>query len=276
MSRPSRRPCLALPFTVLTERDTVRLVAGEDFRYTLTGPGLDRWLPEWLAGCDGRRTLAESLASVPEAYRATAESLADRLYGERVLIDAPAGAAHPVAGFRPVPEGSAPWGPALAAETQPKGAEARSVAALPVLCQDRLDYEEALRFNRRCLAGPAPWLWASTGAMGRAYVSPVFLPDAGPCLGCLLGHFRRLSPVPELYDALIEHARAGGSIVPVPFPEQGVAVVRELILWKVSLLQRPEAPPALYRLHVVEADTLEVSTHRVFIDPECLECGGRG
>ena len=37
----ARRPRLALPFTVLASPDSVRLVAGEDFRYTLTGPELD-------------------------------------------------------------------------------------------------------------------------------------------------------------------------------------------------------------------------------------------
>src|SRR5207302_70111 len=46
------RPCLALPFTVLTAQDRVRLVAGEDFRYTLTGPGLETWLPDWLPTLD--------------------------------------------------------------------------------------------------------------------------------------------------------------------------------------------------------------------------------
>jgi bacteriocin biosynthesis cyclodehydratase domain-containing protein len=261
-----------LPFTILTERDTVRLVAGEDFRYTFSGAGLDRWLPDWLAGLDGRQTLAESLARLPEEYREAAGLLAERLYGERVLIDGPARAAHPAAEYRLVPEGSAAWRADLE-----RGLAAIPCfsATVPVLCQDRLDYDESLRFNRRCLAGRTPWLWASTGAMGRAYVSPVFLPDAGPCLGCLLGHFRRLSPVPELYDALIEHGRAGGSIAAVPFPPQGIAVVQQLILWKAALLQQPQAPPALYRLHVVEAESLEVTTHRVFLDPDCSECGGK-
>ena len=47
--------------------------------------------------------------------------------------------------------------------------------------------------------GDAPWLWVSTGAMSRGYVSPVFLPDAGPCLGCLLRHGRLLSPAREIH-----------------------------------------------------------------------------
>ena len=33
-----------------------------------------------------------------------------------------------------------------------------------------------------------------------------FLPDAGPCLACLLTHFEKLSPAPELYADLRDHA----------------------------------------------------------------------
>jgi bacteriocin biosynthesis cyclodehydratase domain-containing protein len=262
-----RRPRLALPFTVLTSSDTVRLVAGEDFRYTLTGPGLDTWLPDWLSGFDGRTPLDEALNRLPDARRAPARQLAERLYGERVLIDGAAVDAHDSARFRLVPEGNAAW----AAGWQPDG-EGR---ALPVLCQNRLDYEEALRCNRRCREAGTPWLWASTGPMSRAYVSPLFLPDAGPCLACLLNHFRRLSPAPELYDALAEQGRAGRPITPAPFPPQGVAIVQQLLLWKAALAEEAVAPAGLYRLHVLEASSLEVSSHRVLVDPECPECGRR-
>src|SRR5208282_5523498 len=105
-------------------------------------------------------------------------------------------------------EGSAAW-----AEGWIPMAKSGSGPPLPVLCQDRLDYDEVLRFNRRCLETGTPWLWASTGPMNRAYVSPLFLPDAGPCLNCLLLHFRRLSPVPDLYEALATHARMGREVV---------------------------------------------------------------
>src|SRR5262249_25957750 len=56
-----RRPRLALPFTILTTQDKVQLVAGEDFRYTLAGPGLQDWLPDWLAGLNGRVPLDAAL-----------------------------------------------------------------------------------------------------------------------------------------------------------------------------------------------------------------------
>jgi bacteriocin biosynthesis cyclodehydratase domain-containing protein len=269
MSARARRPRLALPFTLLTDRDTVRLVAGEDFRYTLTGPGLDGWLPGWLTRFDGRVVLDEALGQLPEDRRASARGLVDRLYGERVLIDGTAPEAHAPARYRLVPEGGAGW---VAGWLPAADAGAQT---LPVFCQDRLDYDAALRFNRRCLEGGTAWLWASTGPMSRAYVSPLFRPDAGPCLSCLLYHFRRLSPAPELYDALAAHAREGRPITPAPFPPPGMAVVQQLLLWKAALAAEPEAPAALYRLHVLEAASLEVTSHRVFVDPECPECGRR-
>lgn len=259
-----RRPCLALPFTVLTAPDTVRLIAGEDFRYTLTAPGLDTWLPAWLEQLDGRQTLEHVLAILPEQHRSTASQLVERLHGERVMIDGPPAAAiPPVAGI--APEGSASWREQLPATR----------SGTLVLCQDRLDFDEALRFNRARLAGNSPWLWATTGPMERAYVSPLFLPDAGPCLGCLLEHFHRVSPAPELYDVLLAHARAGRPVAPSPFPPHALAVLVQLILWKASLANAAEPPAVLFRLHVLEASVLEVSTHRVFIDPECPECRGR-
>jgi bacteriocin biosynthesis cyclodehydratase domain-containing protein len=282
MSMAPRRPRLALPFTILTSRDTVRLVAGEDFRYTLTGPELDAWLPGWLAGLDGRGTLDEALGRLPEVRRGPARSLADRLYGERVLIDGTAVDAHAPARWQLAVEGSAAWAagwhPGLVGRTTASGEADGNVCptrVLPVLCQDRLDHDEALRFNRRCLDGGTPWLWASTGPMSRAYVGPLFLPDAGPCWSCLLYHFRRLSPAPELYEALADHARSGRALTRAPFPAPAVALLRQLLLWKAELAEAPEAPAALYRLHALEVATLEVTSHRVFVDPECPECSGR-
>jgi bacteriocin biosynthesis cyclodehydratase domain-containing protein len=263
-----RRPRLALPFTMLTSPGTVRLVSGEDFRYTLTAPELDEWLPDWLRSFDGRMTLSEAIARLPEGRRDAAERLAERLYGERVLIDGDAADAHEPAVWQIAVDGRAGWSVDWTIPESPNKSR-----ILPVLCQDRLDYDEAVRFNRRCRQTGTPWLWASTGAMSRAYVSPLFLPDAGPCWSCLLHHFHRLSPAPDLYDALMEHARAGRGIAAAPFPPPAAAVLRQLILWKASLTAAADAPAALYRLHVLEVATLEISSHRVFVDPECPECG---
>jgi hypothetical protein len=50
-------------------------------------------------------------------------------------------------------------------------------------------------------------------------------------------------------------------------------MLEQIVCWKARLLSEAEPPGVLYRLHVLEADTMEVSSHRVFIDPECPECG---
>ena len=269
MSVP-RRPCLALPFTVLAGADAVHLVAGEEFRYTLNGPGLERWLPGWLSRMTGRSTLDELLRELAGPAQEQALAAVERLAGERVLIDGPAVEAHPARRYRLAPEGRAAW----VADLQ-SSAHEEETASLPVLCQDTLDYDEALGFNRRCLAGAGPWLWVSTGPLVRGLVSPVFLPDAGPCLACLLRHFRQLSPAPPLYDALIEHGRNHGSFAAVPFPPRGLAVLTELARWKVEQLGQSDAIAALYELHVLETASMEVSAHRVLLDPECPECRGR-
>jgi bacteriocin biosynthesis cyclodehydratase domain-containing protein len=240
------RPLLALPFTIVPSPNQVRLIAGEDFRYTLSGAALGTWLPTWMPLLDGTRTLDELVTLLPEERRTAARQLVERLYGERVVVDAPATAA-----FNP---GVAP--PAL-------------------LFQDGLDYHAALQFNRRCLAEKTPWLWMTSAPLGRGYLSPLFLPDAGPCLACLFATFQRLSPAPELYDVLIRHAQNGGVIQPSPAAPHVVAVLRELVSWKLELAKQTEPGAALFRLHVVEAATMEVASYRVFVDPECPDCGGR-
>jgi bacteriocin biosynthesis cyclodehydratase domain-containing protein len=271
MSRLPARPCLAPGFTVLPGPDRVRLVAGEDFRYTLTGPGLETWLPAWLAELDGRRTADDLLALLPPEHRGPAAQLLARLYGERVVLDGPAAAAHKAARYALCPEGTGLLAEGLKAVSGIAG----EALAVSVLAQDCLDYDEARRFNRRCLEGGAPWMWVTCGPLSRGYVSPVFLPDAGPCLACLLGHFERLSPAPEVYADLAEHARQGRPLTPAPFAERGIRVLVELAAWKVELMGRAEPPAALFRLHVLEAAALEVTAHRVFADPECEECRGR-
>lgn len=269
MSPPLRRPRLALAYTVLVEPDTVRLVAGEDFRYTLTARGLDTWLPTLLRRLDGTVLLDEAVAALPAERREAARQLVERLASERVLIEGPVEADHPAVAYRLAVEGDGP----LAERLRAASAGDKARPALAVFCQDRLDYSAALAFNRACRRRRAPWLWATLGPLHRGYVSPLFLPDAGPCLECLLGHFRRLSPVPELYERLIDHVERGGVVEPVPFPEPCVGILAELVRRKVELAAEPEPPSALYRLHVLEVATLEVTAHRVFVDPECPECG---
>jgi bacteriocin biosynthesis cyclodehydratase domain-containing protein len=270
MANPSpRRPILALPFTVLTETDTVRLLAGEDFRYTLKAPGLEQWLPGILKQCDGRQSLDNLLAGLDPQVQSSARQLMDRLYGERVLIDGVASRAHTRQAYQLAVEGTGRLATILADLV---GHETKETKPLVVFCQDRLDYAAALEFNRRCLGEDTPWLWATYGPLSRGYISPAFFPDAGPCLACLLRHFQRLSPAPEIYEALIAHEEKGGTIQSVSFPEEGVLILKSLVLWKLHQLDQPEPSSALYRLHVLEIDRMEVTTHRVYRDPECPDC----
>jgi bacteriocin biosynthesis cyclodehydratase domain-containing protein len=270
MTVARRRPRLALPFTILADGDTVRLVAGEDFRYTLTGPELGRWLPGLLAQFEGGEALERALGNLPDTLRAQAHELVERLFGERILVEASALEAHAA---RPAPLSIKGSG-ALWEKLRSAALCSEEILSdqLAIFCQDRLDYRAALQFNRECRERGVPWLWASSGAMERGYVGPMFLPDAGPCFACLLGHFQRLSPTPEIYAELIDHGERQGSIRPVPFPKEGIEILMQLVLRKVWLAQRPDSSPALYRLHVLEIDSLEVSSHPVLADPECPAC----
>jgi bacteriocin biosynthesis cyclodehydratase domain-containing protein len=231
------------------------------------------WLPAWLPLLDGRRTLAEALASLPEERRAAAREIVERLYGERVLIDGPVASALVPAPFAVVLEGEGLLYRELTSSCQ--SATAPTYPRLPVLCQDKLDYDEALRFNRRCLEGDTPWLWVSAAALSRGYVSPLFLPDAGPCLHCLLNHFQRRSPMPELYADLIEHARKGELIAPTPAGGRAIAMLAHLLLWKAEIARDANPPAVLFRLHVLDAATMEIASYRVFVDPDCPTCAGR-
>ncbi len=262
-------PRLALSFTLLKERDRVRLVAGEEFRYTLTGPGLDTWLPALLELLDGKHSLDELFSPLAPERQAAARQILDHLAGERILVDGPVESAHPGRKHHLSVEGTG----VLRSGLQGTSPSPDSVPAR-VLVQDKLDLDEALRFNTHCLQNKAPWLWVSCAAGSRGYVSPVFLPDAGPCLACLFSHFRRLSPLPQLYDELVHHARTGGTFASASFPLAGVTILQQLAIWKVDLLAHPE-PAVVYRLHVLEVATLEVSAHPVLVDPECQACHGR-
>lgn len=255
----------SLPFTVLPGTDAVHLVAGEDVRYLLEAPELERWFPALFARLDGRRTTGEVLAALPEARRADALEIVGRLLAERVLAPADAPSAHVAEQRRIVVEGKGPLAEALRARA---GSEPGGV--LRVLCQDELDYATLLAFNDACLRTEQPYAWLSTGPLARGYVSPIFLPGAGPCLACLVASFRRLSPAPELYDALALH---GESLVRAVFPGRAQDILVELALWKTELLGEPAPRPALYALHVLELASLEVSSHRVPIDVECVACG---
>lgn len=232
------RPKLAWPFTLLAGPNRVRLVAGEDLRVTLEGPGLETWLPGLLRECDGTKTLDQLVST---ERRAEALAVLERLAGERLLVEGCASEGH------------------------------RPTLHIELFRQDTLDFAGALHASDDFRAAGQPWLWLSTGPQQRGYVSPLFLPDAGPCFGCLLGTFQKLSPAPEFYDDLLRHP---GPFAPAPFPAPAARMLDAIVAWKMEQAGQPQPASALYRLHVVECDSLEITTHRVFVDPECQFCGG--
>lgn len=263
----------AFPFAILANPDTVRLVAGEDFRYTLRSPALDQWLPRFLRSFDDEVEWRPLLNQLPCERHQQALEIITRLYGERALLEGNGEQPHMPSPLRWVVEGSGKLSERLRAAAPAVPANA---VHLTVLCQDNLDYAAALDFNRRCRRSDAAgWLWISCGPMGRGFVSSVFRPHAGPCLGCLIRSFQRLSPAPEIYEHLIEHSRAGGEIPSVPFPAPALDLLAALARWKIEYSAEPEPSAGVYRLHVVEINTMDCTNHRVFRDPHCPECSPR-
>jgi hypothetical protein len=235
-------PRLALAMTIVPDGATLHLIAGEDVRYSLHTGAWTEACAALLRKCDGTRYLDSLLAKSPDEERARLRQLIERLYGERILVDGPVEDVHEAQAYQLQVAGAGPLAERLRhnlGEGQP----------LRVLCQESLDYAEALAFNRQCLASAdSPWLWATTGPASRALVSPVFLPRAGPCLACLWRHFRRLSPAPALYDALVQHGERQGEFSSAGFAAEGLIVVELIVRWKQQKLRLPSPAPATYRL----------------------------
>jgi bacteriocin biosynthesis cyclodehydratase domain-containing protein len=265
IDRASRlRP--ALPMTIIAAGDQVHLVCGEDVRYSIHAGSLAAPLADLLCNCDGRNPLDSLLHGLSGDHIDRAQELIARLCSERILVDGPIEAASVAGAYRLSVEGSSPIAERL-------HCPASALPSVAVFCQDTLDYHAAMDFNRRCLSmGAGPWLWVTTGPVNRGFVSPVFLRDAGPCLACLLRQFQRLSPVPELYNALTLHGERGGTFEPAGFPDGGLAILEQIVRWKVERLAHDPPAHAVFRLHVLELETMELTAHRVFRDPTCPEC----
>ena len=213
------RLVLALPFTVIAEPDTLRLIAGEDLRYTFRQRDIDRWGAALVEALRAPRAQEEALARVEASAREAARALLARLVEERVVVkDAPA---PPAAAYAVSVEGA----PALCAAIRDALPSAPPEGpALAVLAQDTLDYAGALASGRAARARGDAWLWVSEGPLARGFVGPVLLPDGGPCFGCVLASFRRLSPAPELLDALLAHG-ARVARAPARAPDQRAGLV---------------------------------------------------
>lgn len=261
-----RRPRLAMQFSVLVDGDAVWLVAGEDVRYSLGGAGIAGWLPDLLEKCDGTRSVDSLVAGLSAEQLPEGRDVIELLYGERLVVNGTAQAAH-----RPERTRWQTTGQGEVFDLLGMGQPGPS--AITVLAQDNLDYQSALAFNREKLASREPWMWISTGPSARAYLGPLFLPDAGPCFECLVQHFQMLSPEPRLYTLL---ATQGDSVKPSSFPSQGAALLSSLARWKLELVDQDPTPSALFDLHVVSAKSLEVTAHALLCNPECPACNRYG
>ena len=265
-----KRIRFAFPFTILAKPNMVRLIAGEDFRYTLSALSLEQWLPQWLGRFEHEVEWRPALEELSPERRPEALEIIHRLYGERALREGTGEFPRDGHSLGWVVEGSRELSDRLRLAIRAVSTNATRAAAF---CQGNLDYAAALEFNRLCRqSGTSAWLWISFGAMGRGYVSPVFRADGGPCLRCLLRNFERLSPAPEIYQHLIEHAGVGGKIPPVPFPDPALDLLVTLARWKIECAAQSEPSCGVYRLQVVEIDSMAVTTHTVFRDPHCPDC----
>jgi len=273
--------------TVIAAERVVHLIAGEDFRFTIQTGDATEVIARVLPGCQGDRPLADLLTGLNPAQRDLALRIVDRLRSERMLFDGP-----------PLPPPETPWqieieGASILAQrarelwpstagalcqflggsTTPNNPNPAGVSLVRVLVQQDLDLAQVLEFNRRQLAGEAEaWLWVTTGPLSRGYVSPVILKRGRPCLECLLRHFRRLSPAPQLYDAL-ERPGEPAQFVPGEPAEPLARIVLEIAGWKLRRLGQAPAAASQFALHVVEAETLETALHPVWLDPTCPGCG---
>jgi len=273
--------------TVIAAEQVVHLIAGEDFRFTIQTGDATEVIARVLRGCQGIRPLADLLAGLNPAEQELAIRIVERLRSERMLFDGP-----------PLPPPEVPWrieikGAGILDQrarelwlsmsgalcqtsggtTTPNNPNPAGVSVVRVLVQQDLDLAQVLQFNRRQLAGEAEaWLWVTTGPLSRGYVSPVILKRGRPCLECLLRHFRRLSPAPQLYDAL-ERPREPAQFVPGEPAEPLARIVLEIAGWKLRRLGQAPAAASQFALHVVEAETLETALHPVWLDPTCPGCG---
>lgn len=255
------RPRLAPGFTLVADAGLVWLVAGEDVRYRLDPGGESAWLVAALGRCDGARTLEAIVAEVPADKRADARQAITGLYEERVLVDGTPVQAHaPSVGVTVV-------GTSRVAELVRAAVPAGD--AIELLVQDSLDHAALMTHNAEALAARRRWMWISTGPASRAYVGPLFVPDAGPCAACLLVHFKRLSPAPELYDALLAHT---GDLARAQLSPAFEHAVASHAVWKLELAARPIGHAALYALHVIEDADRTVTSHVPIADPECAAC----
>jgi bacteriocin biosynthesis cyclodehydratase domain-containing protein len=262
----------AFPCTFVNDMGRIWIVAGEDVRISIDAPRTAEWVLPLLRSIDGAATIRTLIEERPAQFRKDAVELIARLKSERLLIDVSAPSSRSESEkFTLKILGSGAVFEKLRAAVRGREGERQLI----VLCQADLNYQEARNFSRECQAADSPYAWISHGARTRAFVSPVFLPDSGPCLECLLDNFESLSPLPELYEALAGHAARNGEFAPVEIPAHTGEILGEILLEKIRLLETGSNAPAVFRLHVLEMANLGVETHRLLRDPACRSCSMR-
>lgn len=262
---PTSRIVAAAPVTVVPAGRKIHLIAGEDLRFSLSGEGIDRWLPQTMRELEEALTVDELLERVPPEFRANATSVLTRLCDEgllRIQPELPPKALDRAVSVR----GDADFLPELPVDWR------KASDGLTVFCQDTLGRETALRAALECRAAGRPFLWVSSGAHARAFVSPVFSTLGRPCLACLFAVSDSLGPVPELHSALREHDARGGALAKAAMSPAQRAFLSSLVVWKVSTWQDGNIL-ASSKLHVVEWVDGSVESYSVRREPACAGCG---
>lgn len=285
---PQQAPRLLSGSTIVEQGAQVHLIAGEDFRFTIQTGDATAVVAHVLRNCRGDRSLEELLAGLAPSQCDLIRRIVDRLRSERVLFEAPAS---PPLGLswrvEVVGTGSLSlrareaWQDLADAAARSAGArgsgESTSTPGVPVarvLVQQELDLARVLEFNREAMGSEAQaWLWVTTGPLARGYVSPVILRGGRPCLECLLRHFRRLSPAPQLYDVLERPGASAPEFTPAEPDHPLARILLEIAGWKLRRLEFQPASSSQFALHVVEGETLETRLHPVWLDPTCPVCG---
>lgn len=260
MSEPILVP--VVPLTVVPESGCVRVLAGEDLRFTVRGEGLDAWLPQVLAALEPGVSASAASAHAPAPQRDDALEILARLTQERLLIEREQ--VRPAAAPRVEVRGEGPLASRLRSETP--AVTSSSGPPLVVIAQSTMDYRWAQQVDREAAAQGHWRMWVSDGAAARGWVGPVMRPEGGPCLDCLLTAFERLSPEPELWQALQSHP---GPFATSTVPDAARDILCRTAALKLAGVTEPEAPAAVYRLHVLELATFEVTSHEVPVDPDC-------
>ncbi|MEM7151645.1 MAG: TOMM precursor leader peptide-binding protein [Myxococcota bacterium] len=252
------------PLTVVPQPGCVRVLAGEDLRFTVRGEGLETWLPAVLAALGPGVSGTEASAHAPLAQRNDALEILARLTTERLLVEQ--ASSKPTAALTVEVVGEGPLASRLRDQLPAPDTGASGAPRLSLIVQSTLDYRWAREADLRA-ASEGHWrLWVSDGAAARGWVGPVMRPEGGPCLDCLLTAFERLSPEPELWRALLEHP---GPFATSTVPEAARDILCRITAWKLSGATESDVPAAVHRLHVLELATFEVNSHVVPVDPDC-------